>query len=128
VEIAGANFIMRVKASILVFIFALVISFALAQRRSVIEWLWPSFTRAEAAGKVGHRVRYRHTDEFIGMKCPPDGGCKQIADGERGTIIDLYPVSDGSGYFLTVAWDEPKRDEPFVSYWGRYSSKALVEE
>jgi len=119
---------MRAKASILAFIITLTGSLALTQRHPVIEWLWPSFTRAEVAGKVGRRVRYRSTEEFRGMKCLEDGVCKEIQNGERGTIIDLYPVSNGSGYFLTVAWDEPKSDEPYLSYCGRYSSKALVQE
>src|SRR5262245_40669178 len=90
-----STFIMRAKASILAFIITLTGSLALTQRHPVIEWLWPSFTRAEVAGKVGRRVRYRSTEEFRGMKCPEDGVCKEIQNGERGTIIDLYPVANG---------------------------------
>lgn len=119
---------MRLKASILSFWLTLALGVGLVQWQSFEDWLWPSFSKDEVAAKIGHRVRYRHTDKFVGMKCPVDSTCREIRDAERGTITGIEQVPDG-GFFLVVVWDEPAGPEKYVSYLGRYTRReSLIEE
>jgi len=117
---------MRLMLNILAMV-VLVIGVVLLQSKSVVEWWWPSFTADEVVGKVGRRVRYRHTNEFNGYKCPADGYCKRVTDGETGVVVGLEQVADG-GYFLIVRWDEPADSENYLSYFGRYSGREALAE
>ena len=118
---------MRLKASLISFFLALTVGIGLVRAQSVVDWLWPSFTKAEAAPHLGHRVRHRHTEKFTLMKCPEEGFCKNVREGEYGTVIGIERVPDG-GYFLAVRWDEPASDS-YLSYLGRYSHReSLIEE
>jgi hypothetical protein len=101
------------------FFLTLMIGIVAARVSSVIEWLWPSFSMEEAAPVVGHRVRHRPTEEFRLMKCPEDGLCKEVREGESGTVIGIVKVPDG-GYFLKVRWDESAAES---SYFGRYTRR-----
>ncbi len=118
---------MRWKSSIISFLLTLTTSVVVVERQAVADWLWPSFSRIEVEHIVGRRVRYRQTAQFIGMKCPADGFCKRIADGEQGAIVGLELVRAG-GYFLLVRWDEPHHSENYLSYFGRYTRReSLIE-
>lgn len=120
--------IMRWKGSIISFVLTLTVGLGLGRAPSVVDWLRPSFSQEEAAPRVGHRVRYRLTEKFRGMKCPEEGPCKEVRAGEYGTVIGIEKVPDG-GYFLTVLWDEPGGPDRCLSYFGRYTHReSLIEE
>ena len=118
---------MRWKLSITSFLFAFTMSVAFVQWESLVDWMWPSFSHSEVVSLVGRRVRYRQSEEFNGYKCPFDGVCKRIADGERGMVVGLERVSD-SGYFLIVRWDQPNDSEDYLSYFGRYTRRESLED
>lgn len=118
---------MRWKQSIISFLFAFTMSVAFAQWQSVVDWLWPSFDQAEVAGMVGRSVRYRQSEKFTGHKCPAEGFCKRIVDGEQGVVVGLERVRDG-GYFLIVRWNQPDDSEDYLSYFGRYTRRESLEE
>ena len=113
---------MSLKGSIISFLLTLTLGVGLVRWQSVEDWLWPSFDKNEVAAKVGHRVRYRRTEKFMGMKCPVDRPCREIQDAEFGTIIGIQRVPDG-GYFLAVSWDEPGgSDGIFILLWQVHAS------
>lgn len=119
---------MRLKASIISFILALAAGIGLGLEPPIVVRLWPSFSKEEAASKVGRRVRYSGTEKFRGMKCSEEGRCRSIGTGEYGTIIRIEEVPDG-GYFLVVRWGEPGTPDSFLSYFGRYThGESLIEE
>jgi hypothetical protein len=117
---------MRWKSSMISFFLTLMIAIAVARVSSVIDWFWPSFSIKEAIPMVGHRVHNRHTSKFRSMKCPEEEGvCREVQQGESGTIIRIIKVPDG-GYFLEVRWDGSQR---YYSYFGRYSHReSLIVE
>ena len=119
---------MRWKASMFSLLLTLTIGTGVVRVSSVTDWLWPSFNIEEAARIVGHRVRHRHTENFRLMKCPEeDGVCRQVQEGESGTIIRIVKVPDG-GYFLEVRWDE-NESQSYYSYFGRYTHReSLIAE
>jgi len=84
-----------------------------------------AFTREEAAGKTGQRVRHYKSPSFRMMKCLADEPCLVVNDGEYGTVIGIEPVPSG-GYFLKVRWDHPTNH--YISYFSRYTYReSLVE-
>jgi len=118
---------MRWKSCILSFLLTLAIGVAVSSREAITDWLWPSFSRTEVERLVGQRVRYRQATKFVGMKCPDRGICKQIADGERGTIVGLERIHN-CNYFLIVRWDESHASGSYLSYFGRYTRRESLTE
>ncbi|HEV8370181.1 MAG TPA: hypothetical protein VGQ39_19670 [Pyrinomonadaceae bacterium] len=117
---------MRRKASIITFFLTLVIGVSFGLGRSITDWVWPSFSKEAAAVMVGRRVRHRRSEKFVLMKSSDDGVCREVKDGELGTVIGIEQVPDG-GYFLIVRWDEPA--DLYLSYFGRYTRReSLIEE
>ena len=119
---------MRFRNRIISFGLTFATGVGLALEPSITDRLWPSFSQGEAAVEVGGRVRNRRAKEFRGMKCPEEGFCEEVLEGEPGTIIGAERVPDG-GYFLVVRWDEPNHDgRPFYSYVGRYTFRKSIDE
>lgn len=116
---------MRLKVSIISFSLTLTVGVCLGLTPSILDRLWPSFTRVEAPQMVGRRVRHYRTERFRMMKCLHDKPCLLVNDGEYGTVIGIEPVPAG-GYFLKVRWDHPA--DHYVSYFGRYTHReSLVD-
>lgn len=119
---------MRVKGALASFLTTLTVGVCIGLAPSIMLWLFPSFSKEEAEVKIGRRVRHRHTEKFVLMKCPAKGFCKRVHDGETGSVTSIEPVPDG-GYFLVVRWDEPRESEIYLSYFGRYTHReSLIEE
>lgn len=115
---------MRWKASILSFSLACVLGICVGINPSIPDRLWPSFSKDEAAAKVGRRVRLRWNKGFMVHKCFEEELCLLVGDGEYGTITAIEKVPDG-GYFLLVRWDHPA---DHYSYFGRYNHRESLEE
>jgi hypothetical protein len=80
---------MRIKASIISFLFTLLAGLAIGSSTRLVEWYWPSFTYDEAVSKLNQRVRYHRSAQLEFFKCPEDGVCRRMADGEVGTVVAI---------------------------------------
>ena len=116
----------RGKFSVLSFVLALATGIGLSLGSSFKYWMWPAFSYDEATAKLGRRVQHVPVRKFRYFKCPPNGYCVVVQPGEFGTIVGLEQVEDG--YFLIVRWEQGTTAEDYISYIGRYSHQAIVEQ